>query len=81
VSRKLREAAMERMRATEARIPPASQPLLTIPARTLAGTHYVPTLTLGGRDPVSGPLAMAVIPAGWETPETTWTSYPAVHPA
>jgi hypothetical protein len=80
VSRKLREAAMARMQATEARIPPAASPLLTIPARTLAGTHYVPTLTLGSFSRLTvGTLTWA---ASVETDaETTWTSYPAVRPA
>jgi hypothetical protein len=76
VSRALRRAAMERMEASAARLQPLP-PILTIPARTLAGTHYVPTLLLGpyslrGCDPADALR-------DWiEEPEAIWTSYPAV---
>ena len=73
MSRALRRAAMRRMEATAAKAPPV-QPILTIPARTLAGTRYVPTLTLGpstkawpGSEERAGLLA-----------ETSWTHYPVL---
>lgn len=75
MSRKLHRAAMERMEATAARVP-VEQPILTIPARTLAGTHYVPTLTLADFSRTAGRKLWH-----YGLPETTWTSYPAVRPA
>lgn len=69
MSRALRRAAMERMEATAAKLQPA-QPILTIPARTLAGTHYVPTLIAG---PFSRLPARTAGSSAW--PDATWTAY------